>query len=118
MVVRMWHGRVPTEKASHYREFLNARAIPDYQSVAGNVSVHILERPDGPVTHFITLTFWRDMAAIHGFAGDAVDVAKYYPEDHDYLLEFEPKVVHYEVAGQAFTPLAQRGEMFTCEEIE
>ena len=33
MVVRMWHGRVPTPKAPAYRAFLNARAIPDYRSV-------------------------------------------------------------------------------------
>jgi hypothetical protein len=37
MVVRMWHGCVPTEKAQRYREFLNARAIPDYRSVPGNI---------------------------------------------------------------------------------
>lgn len=101
MVVRMWHGRVATEKAARYRDFLNARAIPDYRSVPGNISVHILERPDGPVTHFVTLTFWDSIAAIRGFAGDAVDVAKYYPEDQEFLLEYEPTVVHYEVAGSA-----------------
>lgn len=101
MVVRMWHGRVPTEKASRYREFLNARAIPDYRSVPGNISAHVLERPDGPVTHFVTLTFWESMTAIRGFAGDAVEVAKYYPEDREFLLEYEPTVVHYEVAGSA-----------------
>lgn len=101
MVVRMWHGRVPTEKASRYREFLNTRAIPDYRSVPGNVSVHILERADGPVTHFVTMTFWDSLAAIRGFAGDAVEVAKYYPEDQEFLLEYEPTVVHYEVAGSA-----------------
>ncbi|HET6900015.1 MAG TPA: antibiotic biosynthesis monooxygenase [Vicinamibacteria bacterium] len=101
MVVRMWHGRVPAEKADRYREFLNARAIPDYRSVPGNISVHILERPDGPVTHFVTMTFWASMDAIRGFAGDDVQVAKYYPEDRDYLLEFEPQVVHYEVVGRA-----------------
>jgi heme-degrading monooxygenase HmoA len=101
MVVRMWHGRVPTEKAARYRDFLNARAIPDYRSVPGNISVHILERPEGPVTHFITLTFWESMTAIRGFAGDDVDVAKYYPEDREFLLEYEPAVVHYEVAGGA-----------------
>ena len=33
MIVRMWHGRVPTAKAKAYREFTIARAIPDYQSV-------------------------------------------------------------------------------------
>jgi len=101
MIVRMWHGRVPTAKARAYCDFLNARAIPDYRSVAGNLSVHILERREGPVTHFITMTFWESMAAINGFAGDDVQIAKYYPEDREFLLEYEPNVVHYEVVGQS-----------------
>ena len=101
MIVRMWHGRVPTHKAQTYREFLNARAIPDYQSVEGNISVHILERKDSDVTHFITMTLWINLDVIKGFAEDDVEVAKYYPEDKDFLLEFESTVVHYEVVGHA-----------------
>lgn len=101
MIVRMWHGRVPASKAGAYREFLNMRAIPDYQSVNGNISVHILERSEGDITHFITLTFWKDIESIKAFAGEDVEVAKYYPEDQDFLLEFEPKVVHYEVVGHS-----------------
>lgn len=101
MIVRVWHGRVPGAKARAYREFLNGRAIPDYRSVAGNVSVHVLERAEGDVTHFVTLTFWESMGAIRGFAGDDVEAAKYYPEDRDFLLEYEPRVVHYEVVGQS-----------------
>ncbi len=101
MIVRMWHGRVPTSKAAAYRAFLNARAIPDYRSVPGNLAVYILERQDGDVTHFITLTFWESMDAIRAFAGDEVEAAKYYEEDKDFLLEFEPTVQHYTVVGQA-----------------
>ena len=101
MVVRIWHGRVPTVKADAYRWFLNQRAIPDYQAVPGNLSVHILERMDGAITHFITMTFWESMDVIRGFAGEDIERAKYYPEDQDYLLEFEPTVVHYEVVGQS-----------------
>ncbi|AMY12017.1 hypothetical protein LuPra_05289 [Luteitalea pratensis] len=101
MVVRIWHGRVPTMKAPRYREFLNLRAIPDYRSVPGNISVHILERQDGPVTHFITMTFWDSITAIQEFAGADVQAAKYYPEDRDFLVEYEPHVVHYEVVGSA-----------------
>lgn len=97
--MRIWHGRVASAKAQEYREFLNARAIPDCRSVPGNVSVHILERPDGDVTHFLTMTFWDCLASIRGFAGDDIETAKYYPEDQDFLLEFEPRVVHYEVVG-------------------
>lgn len=101
MIVRMWHGRVPTSKAQAYRQFVTERAIPDFQSVVGNLSVHILERTEGDVTHFITLTFWQDLESIKGFAGEDVETAKYYPEDKDFLLEFEPTVVHYEVVGQS-----------------
>ena len=101
MIVRMWHGRVPTSKAEAYRQFLNERAIPDYQSVEGNLAVYILERREGDVTHFITLTFWKDLESIRGFAGDDIEVAKYYEEDKDFLLEFEPNVVHYEVVGRS-----------------
>jgi len=101
MIVRMWHGRVLTGKAQAYREFVVQRAIPDYRSVAGNLSVHILQRTEGDVTHFMTVTFWKDLASIQGFAGEDLERAKYYPEDSDFLLEFEPRVVHYEVVGQA-----------------
>ncbi|MBI3150771.1 MAG: antibiotic biosynthesis monooxygenase [Chloroflexi bacterium] len=101
MIARMWHGRVPTSKAEAYREFLNVRAIPDYRSVQGNLSVHILERAEGEVTHFITLTFWENLEVIKAFAGEDIEIAKYYPEDKDFLLEFEPTVFHYEVVGQS-----------------
>jgi heme-degrading monooxygenase HmoA len=101
MISRMWHGTVPTTKAKAYREFLNKHAIPDYQAVKGNISVHILERAEGDVTHFMTLTFWESMEAIKGFAGEEVESAQYYEEDKDFLLEFEPWVVHYEVVGKS-----------------
>jgi heme-degrading monooxygenase HmoA len=101
MIVRMWHGRVSTSKARAYREFVNARAIPDYQSVKGNIGVYILERSEGDITHFITLTFWESLETIKGFAGEDINTAKYYPEDKDFLLEFEPTVLHYEVVGQS-----------------
>ena len=101
MIVRMWHGRVPTKKADAYREFTNGRAIPDYRSTEGNISVHVLERQEGDVTHFMTLTFWESLEAIKEFAGEDVEAAKYNPEDKDFLLEFEPTVVHYQVVGQS-----------------
>jgi hypothetical protein len=35
------------------------------------------------------------------FAGEAVDKAKYYAFDADYLLEMEPTVRHYQAIGEA-----------------
>jgi hypothetical protein len=49
----------------------------------------------------MTMTSWESLAAIRGFAGDDLEAAKYYPEDRSFLLEFEPRVLHYEVVGRA-----------------
>ena len=102
MIIRIWHGRVRHSNASAYREFLIGRAIPDYQSFKGNLDVKILERRGREATHFITMTSWVSLEAIKAFAGEDPEKAKYYPEDNDYLLEFEPSVVHYEVVGKSW----------------
>lgn len=101
MIIRMWHGRVSHDDAAAYRRFLLDRAIPDYQSVSGNIDVKILERRQEDATHFITMSAWESLSAIAAFAGDDLEKAKYYPEDEGFLLEFEPGVVHYEVVGSA-----------------
>ncbi|WP_247003431.1 antibiotic biosynthesis monooxygenase family protein [Halosolutus gelatinilyticus] len=97
MIGRIWHGTTPAEKADSYLEFLNDRAVPDYESIDGNLGVYLFRRLDGDEAHFLTLTFWESEAAIRAFAGDPIDAAKYYPEDDEYLVAFEPTVTHYEV---------------------
>jgi len=101
MIARIWHGTTPTLKADAYLEFLLQRALPDYRSVPGNRGAWVLRRPDGDVTHFMTLTHWESTEAIEVFAGGDMERAKYYPEDEDFLLEFEPNVRHYELYGGA-----------------
>ncbi len=100
MIARIWHGRTRAEDYEAYTSFLKARAIPDYRSTEGFVRLVFLRRLEGEVAHFTLITFWRDWAAIRRFAGEEVDLAKYYPEDHDFLLEFEERVTHYEVFAE------------------
>jgi heme-degrading monooxygenase HmoA len=97
MIARLWHGRVPSEKAEAYHSFLLRTGLKDYAAIAGNKGVFLLKKEDGPVTHFNTLTFWDSYAAIREFAGDDYEKAKYYPGDKDFLLEFEPLVAHFDV---------------------
>ena len=101
MICRIWHGRTPRSKAVAYTSFLVKRAMPDYRSVAGNIDVEILRWDEGDVTHFVTVTHWDSEDVIRGFAGDDPLKAKYYPEDRDFLLEFEPTVQHYVVQQRA-----------------
>jgi heme-degrading monooxygenase HmoA len=97
MIARMWHGRTKANDANKYLEYLYKSGIPDYRRTPGNRGAWVFRRIEGDVAHFITLTFWETRDAIKGFAGDDIDVARYYPEDKKYLLEFEPSVTHYEI---------------------
>jgi heme-degrading monooxygenase HmoA len=101
MIVRIWHGRTRRERADEYGAFLTMRAIPDYRGTAGNLEVTILRRDEGEVSHFLTVTRWASEQAIRAFAGNEVLKAKYYAEDSDFLLDFEPEVQHYTVVARA-----------------
>lgn len=101
MICRIWHGRTLRTRADDYSRFLEVRAIPDYRSVPGNLEVRILRRDDGEVSHFLTVTLWESEDSIRGFAGDDLLKARYYPEDREFLLEFEPQVRHYVVSAAA-----------------
>ena len=102
MICRIWHGRTSRERADEYAAFLEQRAIPDYRVVPGNLDVGVLRRDEGDVTHFLTVTHWSSEQSIRSFAGTEILKAKYYPEDADFLLEFEPEVQHFDlVAKQA-----------------
>ena len=101
MIVRIWHGRTRRERADEYAAFLTMRAIPDYRAIAGNLDVAILRRDEGEESHFLTVTRWTSEQAIRSFAGSEVLKAKYYPEDEEFLLDFEPQVRHYNVVARA-----------------
>ena len=97
MIARTWHGRVPTDKADAYHRYLLETGVKEYRATEGNQGVHVLRNVEGGEAHFLLLTFWESWDAIKKFAGDDAERARYYPEDADYLLEFEPTVTHYEV---------------------
>jgi hypothetical protein len=59
--------------------------------------VYTLRRIDGETAHFLMLSLWDSVASIKTFAGNDYEKARYYPEDRDFLLEFEEHVTHYEV---------------------
>ncbi len=101
VIVRIWHGITARDRADRYEAFLIGRAIPDYRAIPGNLDASILRRDEAQVSHFLTVTRWSSADAISAFAGSDALKAKYYPEDQEFLLEFEPSVQHYIVAATA-----------------
>ena len=39
-IMRLWHGRVPIEKADKYQQLMIDRAAPDYGSVEGLLKLY------------------------------------------------------------------------------
>jgi heme-degrading monooxygenase HmoA len=97
MIARIWHGRTEVSKANAYVSFLEQSGLRDYRNTEGNLGAYILRRIEGDEAHFLTLSFWKSLDAIKAFAGEDYEKARYYPEDKEFLLEFEPTVLHYEV---------------------
>lgn len=97
MTARMWHGRTKASDADAYLDYLFKSGIPAYRATPGNKGAWVLRRIEGDIAHFNTLTFWESREAIKAFAGEDIETAKYYAQDEEYLLEFEPTVTHYEI---------------------
>jgi heme-degrading monooxygenase HmoA len=97
-IMRQWRGRVPSEKAADYLEFLKISGFADYAATPGNLGVYGLQKDSGGITEFVLITLWESFAAIRKFAGEDYEKAHYYPQDQDFLLEVEPLVGHSEVA--------------------
>lgn len=96
MITRIWHGRTAAKDAGVYLNYIRETGLKEYLETPGNLSAKILRRIEGDVCHFYTVTEWKDLESIIGFAGADYQKAKYYPADQKYLLEFEEEVAHYE----------------------
>jgi len=97
LIARVWHGVTPAAKADAYVAYLGRTGMPDYRSTPGNRGVYVLRRVHGDEAEFTLISLWESLDAVRRFAGDDYERARYYPEDRDYLLDFEPFVVHYDV---------------------
>jgi GNAT superfamily N-acetyltransferase/heme-degrading monooxygenase HmoA len=118
MIARIWHGVTRAADYDAYWRLLHERAIPDYQGTPGNRGVRLFRRLEGDRAHFLTLSYWTSLDAVRAFAGDDIELAKYYPEDRRFLLEFERTVQHFEVAGPDLPADRLSSPWATAETVE
>ena len=97
MIARTWHGVPPAERADAYDDYLEASGVKEYRRTKGNRGVYVFRRIEGDRAHFLLVSLWDSYESIRAFAGDDLEKARYFPKDREFLLEFEPKVAHYEV---------------------
>jgi heme-degrading monooxygenase HmoA len=97
MIVRTWHGRTLLSDGDKYEAFMKKRAAPDYGSVAGLEQLFFTRRDEADISHFLLITLWDSIDSVKKFAGENPEIAKYYLEDDEYLLEKEKYSQNYQV---------------------
>jgi heme-degrading monooxygenase HmoA len=98
VILRTWRGWVATGRVEEYARYVERTGLTAYRAVAGNQGCQLVSRDLGDGRcEVVTLSWWDSLDAIHGFAGDDIEVARFYPEDDEYLVDRERFVRHYEV---------------------
>lgn len=80
-------------------DYLNVSGVRELKETPGNRGVFVLRRIGEHEADFYVMSLWDSMETIQGFAGDDVRKARYFDQDREFLLEFEPHVAHYEVCA-------------------
>ena len=100
MIARIWFGRTKAEHYDDYVTYLEESGVAELERTPGNQGVMVLRRLDGDEAEFGVISLWSSLEDVRAFAGDDVDTARYFPDDAKYLLEFTPKLKHYDVATE------------------
>lgn len=109
MIARTWRGATRAEDAAEYAEYIRTTGIAEYAATPGNRGAYLLYRIEGDRAEILTLSFWDSLESIHGFAGDDIDQAVFYPEDDRYLVERDLTARHYVVGAVAPDPKGHSG---------
>lgn len=97
MIARIWYGKTKLSDIEAYAQFMKDKAVPDYKSTLGFIKLSFLSNVVDDIVHFTLVTYWENLEVIKNFAGEDYASPQYYSKDKHYLLEFEDKVIHYEV---------------------
>ncbi len=100
VIMRKWTAIVRSTDVADYTRYVETTGVEDYQGIDGNLGHQIVVRDlaDG-TSEFSTLSWWSSMEAIRAFAGEKPELARYYPEDDQYLLSRPETVEHFEVVS-------------------
>jgi len=99
VIARMWRGWTASDRATDYVAYLDRTGVPDLRATPGNRGVYVLHREvEDDRTEFVVLSLWDSRDSIVAFAGEDIEVARFYPEDDDFLVQREWTSAHYEVA--------------------
>lgn len=104
LILRKWSGVIRTADEDAYVAYIAETGTADYASTPGNRGFQMLLRAlDDGRSEVTTLSWWDSLDAIRAFAGEHIEIARYYPEDDRFLLERPLHVEHHRVVDRSAT---------------
>lgn len=97
MIARTWRGAVRADDAAEYAAYIRSTGLAGYASTPGNRGAWLFYRVDGDRAEVLTLSLWESLESVHGFAGDDVERAVFYPEDDRFLVDRDLTAHHWVV---------------------
>ena len=99
MITRLWRGwAIAGDHADAYERHYRTEVLDHLRGVPGFRGARLLRRTVGEETEFVSLTFFDDLDAIRGFAGDDPDTAVVAEEARRALVRWDVTVAHFETA--------------------
>jgi heme-degrading monooxygenase HmoA len=102
MISRQWRGLAKAAHAQEYVEHLKTDTFPQIRTIPGFVDASILMRKVARGVEFLIVTRWQSLDAIRAFAGEAAETAVVPENVQRMMLEYDRRVLHYEVLEQEF----------------
>jgi heme-degrading monooxygenase HmoA len=104
VILRRWSSRIRTADEIAYVDYIGETGLSDYRATPGNLGAQMLLRALGDGTSEVTtLSWWESMDAIRAFAGEDVEIARYYPDDDRFLLDKPKQVEHHRMVAGSTT---------------
>jgi len=101
-VLRRWVGQIRTTDRKRYTAYIAGTGGADYTATPGNLAYQMTMRDLGDgTTEVTTLSWWSSLDAIRAFAGEDIELARYYPEDDHYLLARPEFVEHHIIVASS-----------------
>ena len=75
MIARIWRGWAPLASADDYQRHYATEVSENLRAVSGFRGARLLRREDDREVTFTSITFFTDLDAIRGFAGDDYEQA-------------------------------------------
>src|ERR1700761_8613897 len=98
MIARIWRGWAPQDRAADYQRHYGTEVSEHLRAVSGFRGAQLLRRDEDGEVVFTSVTWFTDLDAVRGFAGDDYERAVVEDAAQAALSRWDERVAHHEVA--------------------